>query len=39
MPAITFDRYYRFDDLTRLLQAFATEYPNIIKLQSNGKSH
>jgi murein tripeptide amidase MpaA len=39
MPAIAFDRYYRFDDLTRLLQAFATEYPNIIKLQSIGKSH
>ena len=39
MPDIFFDRYYRYDDLTLLLQAFAAEYPNLIKLQSIGKSH
>ena len=39
MPAITFDRYYRYDDLTRLLHEYAAEYPNLIKLKSIGKSH
>jgi murein tripeptide amidase MpaA len=39
MPEIAFDRYYRNEDLTRLLQAFAAEYPQLISLQSIGKSH
>jgi murein tripeptide amidase MpaA len=39
MPAITFDRYYRYADLTRLLHEYVAEYPNLIKLQSIGKSH
>ncbi len=34
-----FDKYYRYDELTRLLKAYAKEYPNLLKLQSIGKSH
>ena len=39
MPAIAFDRYYRYDDLTRLLNEYAAEYPQLIKVESIGKSH
>ena len=34
-----FDKYYRYDEMTRLLKAYAREYPNLLKLQSIGKSH
>ena len=27
MPDIKFDRYYRYEDLTKLLQGYAAEYP------------
>ncbi len=27
MPKIKFDRFYRYNDLTHLLQTFADEYP------------
>lgn len=39
MPNITFDRYYRYADLTQLLQAYAQEYPHLVHLQSIGKSY
>jgi murein tripeptide amidase MpaA len=39
MPAIHFDRFYRYDDLTRLLHEFAAEYPHLFKVESIGKSH
>ena len=39
MPAIEFNRYYRFAELTELLKAFASEYPNLVDLESAGKSH
>ncbi|MBN1287973.1 MAG: carboxypeptidase [Anaerolineae bacterium] len=39
MPDIRFDTYYRYDDLTRLLHAFAQEHPNLVKVASIGKSH
>ena len=39
MPKIRFDRFYRYDDLTRLLKAYAREYPDLIHLESIGKSH
>ena len=39
MPSIAFDRIYRYDDLTRLLHAYADEYPALVKLASIGKSH
>ncbi len=34
-----FDKYYRYEELTRLLKTYAKEYPNLFKLQSIGKSH
>ncbi len=39
MPDIRFDRYYRYDDLTRLIHAFAQEFPNLVRVESIGKSH
>jgi murein tripeptide amidase MpaA len=39
MPAIEFDRYYRFDEMSELLRAYANEYPNLVDLESIGKSH
>ena len=39
MPKIRFDRFYRYDELTRLLKAYAKEYPNLIRLESIGKSY
>lgn len=39
MPDICFDTYYRYDDLTRLLHAYMGEYPNLVKVESIGKSH
>ena len=31
MPNIQFDRFYRYDDLTRLVHEFAAEYPQLAK--------
>ena len=39
MPIIHFDRFYRYDDLTALLHAYADEYPQLISIQSIGKSY
>lgn len=39
MPTISFDRFYHYEDLTRLLSEYAAEYPNLIKVESIGKSH
>jgi murein tripeptide amidase MpaA len=39
MPAVRFNRFYRYNELTRLLKAYAKEYPNLIRLESIGKSH
>lgn len=39
MPAIEFNRYYRYDELTQLLHAFASEFPDLVDLSSIGKSH
>ena len=39
MPAIEFNRYYRYDELTQLLQAYAKEYPDLIEVSSIGKSY
>lgn len=39
MPAIEFNRYYRYQDLTLLLQAFAEEFPHLVELTSIGQSH
>lgn len=39
MPDIRFDRFYRHEELTRLLQEYAAEYPHLFKVESIGKSH
>lgn len=39
MPEVHFDRYYRYDDLTRLLHAYAEEFPQLVQVQSIGKSY
>src|ERR1043165_10625 len=39
MPSIEFNRYYRYDELTSLLQSFAQEYPDLLDVSSIGKSH
>lgn len=39
MPTIRFDKFYRYKELTRLLKEYAREYPNLIRLESIGKSH
>lgn len=39
MPEVMFDHYYRYDDLTRLLHAFSQEYPQLVRLESIGKSY
>jgi len=39
MPKIRFNKFYKYNELTRLLKAYAKEYPNLIRLESIGKSH
>jgi len=39
MPSIAFDRFYRYADLTKLLQAIALEHPDLAEIESIGKSH
>ncbi len=39
MPDVKFNRFYRYAELTRILKAYAKEYPNLIRLESIGKSH
>lgn len=39
MPGIKFDRFYRYDDLTRLVKAYAAEYPQLVQVKSLGKSY
>ncbi len=39
MPQVRFDTYYRYDDLSRILHAYAEEYPDLVKIESIGKSY
>ncbi len=39
MPDVQFNTYYRYNDLTRILHAYVDEYPELLRLQSIGKSH
>lgn len=39
MPNVQFDRFYRYAELTRILKAYEKEYPNLIRMESIGKSH
>jgi murein tripeptide amidase MpaA len=39
VPTPRFDRFYRHDELARLLHGYADAYPGLVRLQSLGKSH
>ncbi len=39
MPQVQFDTYYRYDDLTRILQGYAEEYPQLVRVESIGQSY
>jgi murein tripeptide amidase MpaA len=39
MPNVQFNRFYRYAELTRILKAYEKEFPNLIRLESIGKSH
>ncbi len=39
MPKPHFNKFYRYDELTKLLKAYVKEYPNLFKLESIGKSY
>jgi len=39
MPTPAFDRYYRHEEMTKLLEGYAAEYPNLFAFHSIGKSH
>ncbi|MFH1791709.1 MAG: M14 family zinc carboxypeptidase, partial [Candidatus Omnitrophota bacterium] len=35
---LTFDRFYRYDDLTRIVQSFAEARPDLVRLEEVGRS-
>ncbi len=39
MPDISFDRFYRHAEISDLLKAYAEEYPDLVTVQSIGKSY
>ncbi len=39
MDAIRFDTFYRYDDLTQHLHAYAEAHPNLVRVESMGKSY
>ena len=39
MPEVRFDTYYRYADLTRILHAYAAEYPDLVRVESIGTSY
>lgn len=39
MPDLQYDHYYRYEELTTLLQGFASEYPALVQISSLGKSY
>jgi murein tripeptide amidase MpaA len=39
MPAVAYDRYYTYDELTDTLRAWAEEYPSLFAFESIGHSH
>lgn len=39
MPNVQFNRFHRYAELTRILKAYEKEYPNLIRVESIGKSH
>ena len=39
MPAVRFDRFYKYDELTSILKTWAEEKPNLFHLSSIGRSY
>ncbi len=39
MPQLSFDRFYRYDDLTAILHQFAADHPHLFQVESLGKSN
>ena len=39
MPNVRFNKFYRYSELVRILKAYAKEYPDLIRLQTIGKSY
>ena len=39
MPEVRFDKFYRYDDLTRILLSLAEEFPQLVSIESIGKSY
>lgn len=39
MPDVRFDKYYRYEDLTPILHAYAEEFPHLVGIESIGKSY
>ena len=39
MPDVAFDRFYRYDELTEILQSWAKERPELFRLESIGRSY
>ncbi|NMG07344.1 M14 family metallopeptidase [Brasilonema sp. UFV-L1] len=39
MPDVRFDKYYGYQDLTRILHAYAQEFPQLVGIESIGKSY
>ena len=37
-PEISFDRFYRYDDLTAILRGWAAAHPDLLRLESIGRS-
>lgn len=39
MPDLQYNHYYRYEELSALLQGFASEYPTLVQINSLGKSY
>ena len=39
MANLTFDHYYRYDELTNILNSLVDEFPNLARIESIGKSY
>jgi murein tripeptide amidase MpaA len=39
MPSVDFTRFYRYAELTELIKAFAAESPQLVSVESIGRSH
>ena len=39
MPQIAFDRFYRYAELAEILQALAREHPQLVAIETIGRSH